>query len=147
MVYGVIAPFIGGDHTPVKSEDLIEFATVEGNRHIEALSSRLAQRDEYCGCLPILRTGTAIVHALPLEQTILRQPRSRVRRPIARLRLPADQQRARPKPEGNPLTFMYRMLELVMAPPWFRHVLSALAPHCPATLPSLPETVRSGTGS
>jgi hypothetical protein len=62
VIDGVVAPLVGGDHAPVKPQDLIQFTPVETNRLIQALAPRL-QRDQYCGSVPIPRTAAVIGHA------------------------------------------------------------------------------------
>ena len=47
LVDRIVAPFIGGDHAAVKPENLIQFPTVEGDRYVHPLQSRLVKRDQY----------------------------------------------------------------------------------------------------
>src|SRR5690606_1987633 len=43
-------------------QDLVKFPSVKGNWSIRALPVSCAKRDQYCGCLPILRAPAAIIH-------------------------------------------------------------------------------------
>src|SRR6185295_18243072 len=53
----------------------------------------------------------------------------------------------RPQPIGESIHEHDTIVTIGDEPPHSPRVLSYLAPHCPTTIPLLPETVRSGTGS
>ena len=47
MVDGIVAPFVGRDHAAVEPQDLVEFASVEGDGQVHPIPSRLVERDQY----------------------------------------------------------------------------------------------------
>ena len=144
MVDGVVAPFVGGDHAAVEPEDLVEFAPVEAHRLVEAFASGLVERDQYCGCVPILRPAAVIVMPRSFEMNVCR-PRLALSRCNCK---PGEADAGgAPVSRQRPVTFANAHVGIGDASPHFCRFLSALMPQCPTNLPALPETVRSGTGS
>src|SRR5690606_12078226 len=54
VVDRVVAPFSGRDHRPVDAQNLVELTPIEGDRAVEALAPRFAERYQYPGPVPIL---------------------------------------------------------------------------------------------
>ncbi|SIT57736.1 hypothetical protein BQ8794_40335 [Mesorhizobium prunaredense] len=142
MVDGVVAPFIGGDHAPVKPQDLVQFTPVEPHRLVEAFTSCLMQRDQYCGCVPILRPTAVISHAsIPSNLTLIKVG-------AFAMELQAQLGKGGRRTVSAVSSHVYKTtVGIGDASPQFCLLLSALMPQSPTNLRVLPETVRSGTGS
>jgi hypothetical protein len=75
VVDRIVAPLVGGNHSSIKAKQLVEFTSLEGDRHVGALAPSLVERDQYCGVFPILHSPRAIGHRTRPASAVRRKGR------------------------------------------------------------------------